>query len=187
MKNQALPLLGSLLCEPEDLLWEVDVFGKLSELFPEDHQALSVLAELKTLTTDLSESDKQEILIDYTRLFVGAGKPEASPYMSSWATEEAPWKSEDYLRFLDEASIQTSDTLQDLPEHLTVMLECLCLLRSSNDLRDQDAGKVFFHRFIQPFAQRWIVAFETKAYSSYYKKVAKLFHIWLEREKAINS
>ena len=79
MDTYNLKLLAALLCEPEDVFWQADVFGIMRDRLSEDDPVRGELDALCALTADLSEAQKQTILVDYTRLFVGAGRALAAP------------------------------------------------------------------------------------------------------------
>lgn len=183
MDTYNLKLLAALLCEPEDVFWQADVFGKMRDRLSEDDPVRGELDALCALTAGLSEAQKQEILVDYTRLFVGAGRACAAPYMCLWADAEHPWETEKLIDFFDRAGIALSQNLGDLPEHLAVLVEALALLREGGEKDEADARELLVD-YILPYAPAWCEALQKAAGTDYYRTVASLFDRWIRSEQS---
>ena len=73
----------------------------------------------------------QELLVDYTRLFLGPPSPLAAPYGSMWLSGENAVMQESTIALeglYSEAGFEIDEELGDMPDHVAVELEFLYLL-----------------------------------------------------------
>jgi TorA maturation chaperone TorD len=111
-------------------------------------------------------SDRLEnLLVDYTRLFLGPVRALAQPYASVWMNGETP-----VLPMYAEAGFEIDESFRDLPDHIAVELEFLYLLIH----RDDDLRR----RVLAEHLGRWIPAFTqavwTGAASAFYRELVVL-------------
>jgi TorA maturation chaperone TorD len=115
--------------EPDTAFLEAGLFDSMTEA------ASHVDAELESLARRLGpafeEQALQELLVDYTRLFLGPVQALAQPYASVWLSGQnqlmqAP--TLDVMALYDQAGFEVDAEFKELPDHVAVELEFLYLL-----------------------------------------------------------
>ena len=104
--------------------------------------------ELAVHTRRLGEAfaaaDLQELLVDYSRLFLGPVQALARPYASVWLTGENVVMQDttmELLRLYEQGGFAIDENFQELPDHVAVELEFLYLLTHQLD-QAQGSGDV---------------------------------------------
>ncbi len=138
----------------------------------------------------------QELLVDYTRLFLGPVSPRASPYGSSWLAGEPGLMQETTLAvsaLYEEAGFEVGDGVQDLPDHVAIELEFLYVLifRENNAAQQGNAeeltrAKTLARRLLAEHLGNWVTPFTqaivTGAETDFYRCLAELTRKFLSNE-----
>jgi putative dimethyl sulfoxide reductase chaperone len=107
--------------------------------FAEEHVFDSMQSTASALDDELSASAQrlaaaydsaplQEMLIDYTRLFLGPNETFALPYGSVWLTGEKSLMQDSTLAvraLYEQAGFEVDENFRELPDHVAVELEFL--------------------------------------------------------------
>ena len=109
-----------------------------------------------------------ELLVDYTRLFVGPSAVFTRPYGSVWARGDMS----DLPALYSEAGFEIDESFRDLPDHIAAELEFLYLLVH------QDSPADLRRRFVREHLRKWVPAFaeavHTGAETEFYRQLAQL-------------
>jgi len=176
----------ALLCQPEDdLLNSPDVFGTLRQAFelvdPDGGGCVERMQQAAKQTT------AQELLVEYTRLFIGPFKMLVPPYSSLYLgsdrlmTEETVWVVNCYGKSGLEFDVQQ---LKDAPDHIAVETEFMYYL-IHGEINELEAGnhdkalalwenqQEFFTRHYKKWVPRFCAKLESETGSDYYKKLSE--------------
>ena len=83
------------------------------------------------LAAAFTAADLQDLLVDYTRLFLGAPQALAKPYASVWLTDDPELMQESVVelqKLYAQGGFEIDEDFRDLPDHVAVELEFLYLL-----------------------------------------------------------
>lgn len=179
-------LLAACYYEPGPELTEERVFESLRTA------AQSISPDLAERAARLGAAHAseplQEILIDYTRLFLGPVQPLARPYATAWLSSENS-VLQDVARvaldFYDEGGFTMVDDFRDLPDHVAVGFEFLYALlfkeaqaRVAGDLAGARIAEDLRRRFVSQYLARWLPPFcdaaQAEARSDHYRELAGL-------------
>jgi TorA maturation chaperone TorD len=130
----------------------------------------------------------EELLVDYTRLFLGPVEPRARPYASVWLSGEnqvMQASTLDVARLYEEAGFGIAPDFPELPDHVAVELEFLYLLlfraqeaRTSGDDAALARWLELRRRFLDGHAGRWLgpflLAMHEGAETPFYEALAEL-------------
>jgi putative dimethyl sulfoxide reductase chaperone len=172
--------------EPETVFVEAGLFDSMSEA------ASHVDAELEALARRLGPAFEhqplQELLVDYTRLFLGPVQALAQPYASVWLSGQnqlmqAP--TLDVMALYDQAGFEVDGDFQELPDHVAVELEFLYLLlwreneaRATGDAAALDVIASTKRDFLDQHLGRWlgpfVLAMHDGAQTEFYETLAQL-------------
>ena len=172
--------------EPETDFLEAGLFDSMGEA------ASHVDAELESLARQLGpafeQQPLQELLVDYTRLFLGPVQALAQPYASVWLSGtnqlmQAP--TLDVMALYDQAGFEIDAEFQELPDHVAVELEFLyVLLWRENEARAAgDAAalagtaavkRAFLGEHLGPWLGRFVLAMHDGAQTAFYETLAQL-------------
>lgn len=172
--------------EPEAVFAEERLFDSMRQAAAVVEPALEAIAA--RLGPAFAAQPVQELLVDYTRLFLGPVAALARPYASVWLTGENLVMQDDtmgVLRLYDEAGFSVDDDFHELPDHVAVELEFLYLLIfRENEARaagNDDALARFAslrRRFLDEHLGRWLgpflLAMHDAAQSEFYETLAEL-------------
>jgi TorA maturation chaperone TorD len=153
--------------EPDEAFAEERLFEHMAAA------AALVDGELHALALRLGEAfaaaPLQELLIDYTKLFLDPVQVRARPYGSVWLGGEDQLMQPSTLavqQLYDEAGFEIDDGFRDLPDHVAAEIEFLYLLLfRENEARvagdDAALARVsnFKRRFVGEHLGRWIGPF----------------------------
>ena len=120
------------------------------------------------ITNDVSNKFLNELVLEYTRLFIGPGK-HVSPYESVYRdNEDALWSETtvEVKNFIEASGLAYSCNWHGLPDHIGVELEFMhrltCHEREARAKGDQKAAihcLEFEKRFIDEHLSQWVPAF----------------------------
>lgn len=154
-------------------------------------------ARARRLGETFCAEDPQELLIDYTRLFIGPIEAPARPYGSVWLDARQPLMQDStqaVLALYAEGGFDMDEGFHDLPDHVAAELEFLYLLlfRRAEAKRNGDAKAAADYaalqrqlldehlgRWIEPFA----AAVRAGAKTDFYRELAGLTEAFVRRER----
>jgi TorA maturation chaperone TorD len=146
--------------------------------------------ELAAHATGLGEAfavaDPEDLLVDYTRLFLGPAQILAQPYGSVWLTDEKTLMQDTTVAVLDlyrQGGFEMDEGFRELPDHVTAELEFLYLMlfRENEARRNGDADALaraaeLKRRLLAEHLGRWIAPFTAAvvghAESDFYRRLA---------------
>jgi TorA maturation chaperone TorD len=165
--------------------------------FSEERLFDSMLAAASILDPDLADSarklgaaffaeDMQNLLVDYTALFIGPAQPRAMPYASFWLTDDQSMRHEATMAVLDfyeQGGFDVSEDIHELPDHVAVELEFLYLLifaqnqaQLGGSADDLSAAGARHRRFAVDHLGAWVGSFaaavNSGAETAFYKELA---------------
>lgn len=180
-------LLAASYYEPGEEFAEEGLFTSVREAASGIDPALGVVAQ--RLESAYAEAHRQELLIDYVRLFHGPPKALAQPYASVWLSITTQTVMEDstvaVIELYREAGFDIAEDFRDLPDHISVQLECLyaLLFREAQALRDgqtetRQAAAALRGRLLQDHLAGWLAQFAAaviaQAQTPFYRSLAEL-------------
>lgn len=130
-----------------------------------------------------------ELMLAYTRLFVGPRKPVAYPYESVYIEGQLGGITcEQVRRFYAEAGLRLSKTQQELPDHISVELAFMAYL-AEQEQADTAQTQLWRHkqrRFLHDHLARWLPTFWQKLESDtvhpYYRGAARSLKLLVESD-----
>ena len=135
-----------------------------------------------------SEQPLEQLLVDYTRLFLGPGPVAARPYGSVWLSRENALMQESTMAVLalySDAAFDIDEDFREVPDHVAVELEFLYLLlyrtadaRQAGDAQALETTVRLRSRLFDEHLGRWIRPFTeavcASAETAFYREVAEL-------------
>ena len=178
MQTSPLNLVLVGLFEPSDEMRELHVFNRAAESLED---GLAEKARLLDALYSQGTRDKQafeEMLLEYTRLFLSPGQPLARNYLTCWKNELGSNVLEDYLSYLQSKGFEIEEDVRELPEHIVPVLEVYELL-------DEEEKQEFFEKFLSNFILKWSSLLTEETTHKFYKELGKFFFEWgnLEAKK----
>ena len=139
---------------------------------------------------------RQDLLVDYTRLFLGAPQALARPYASVWLNPESQATQDsvlDLLKLYGQGGFEVDPDFKDLPDHLAVELEFLYLLTyqqnlavATGDAAARQAVDVLRTAFLIGHLGRWlggfILALHDNAQTGFYRELAEFTELFVRLE-----
>ena len=140
--------------------------------------------------------DAQELLVDYTRLFLGPVEALSQPYGSVWLEQRQSLMQDSTLAVIslyEAGGVEVDEDFRDLPDHIVAELEFLYLLlfRRAEALRNEDADAAARYtglqrrlldehlgRWAQPFAAAMLEGAQT----AFYRELAALTDLFVRSE-----
>lgn len=179
-------LLAACYYEPGPELAEERVFDSLQTAA--QPIAADLVERAGRLRAAFAAEPLQEVLIDYTRLFLGPVQPLARPYATAWLGGEQSVMQDVAklaLDFYDEGGFSMAEDFRDLPDHVAVGLEflyVLCFRMAQAQLAGDDAAyraaDGLRRRFLSQYLARWLPPFcesaGAGASTAYYRELAEL-------------
>jgi TorA maturation chaperone TorD len=165
---------------------EEDLFGSIISA------AALIDAELaqqaQALKATFEATPLQDLLVDYTRLFLGAPQALAKPYASVWLSSEPQLMQDsvqELLKLYGQGGFEVAADFMDLPDHVAVELEFLYLLTwqhnralEAGDAAAAQAVEVLRTAFLIGHLGRWlggfVLAVHEHAQCSFYEALAEL-------------
>jgi putative dimethyl sulfoxide reductase chaperone len=135
-----------------------------------------------------AQDDLQNLLLDYSRLFLGPTQPLASPYGSLWLSGEKRLMDATtaaLLALYREAGFELSEEFRDLPDHVAVELEFLytLLFFENQARRSGHTGELhriqglkarLLHEHLGAWVDRFAAAVAEGARTAFYRELAGL-------------
>jgi len=179
-------LLAACYYEPGPEFAEERVFDAMREAAANVHPALADVAE--RVGRGFAATGGEDLLVDYTRLFLGPVDILAKPYGSVWLDADAPLMGGSTMavpQHYEDAGFAVDEGFRDLPDHIAVELEFLYVLlfREAEAQLRQDAETLaglarMRQRFLGEHLGQWAgpfaAAVATGAETPYYRDLADL-------------
>jgi len=188
-------LLAASFYQPESSLAKEGLFAGLKESAASLDEELAEGA--RRLEAAFAKEGAGELLLEYTRLFLGPVEAVARPYGSVWLTKEKTLMQESSMAVLElyrEGGFDLAEDFRELPDHVAAELEFLYLMlfRENRALRDDDAALAGIlalrRRFLGEHLGRWVPAFctaiEEGTTSDFYRALARLTRGFVASELA---
>ncbi len=188
-------LLSACFYQPEAAFGEEDVFGQLAE-------ALGVCApqiqgKAVLLGSGFREISLDDLLLDYTRLFLGPYEILAKPYGSCYVEGEKVVMGDSTMNAkacYQQIGFEPAEDFLEMPDHVAVELEFLYLVnfRKAEALaagKPETAAEFESVRrtFLQNHLGSWVADFSTKitagATSNFYRVLGELLQAFVEDQK----
>jgi putative dimethyl sulfoxide reductase chaperone len=175
--------------------------------FAEERLFDSMLAAAQRIDPELAEharrlgqafaaADLQELLVDYTRLFLGAPQALVKPYSSVWLSGQPELMQDStmaLLKLYEQGGFAIDPEFRDLPDHVAVELEFLYLLTyqqnqalAQGDDQALRAVAVLRTAFLIGHLGRWlgpfILAVHDHAQCEFYRELAEFTELFVRLE-----
>ncbi|HQR54756.1 MAG TPA: molecular chaperone TorD family protein [Burkholderiaceae bacterium] len=180
-------LLAACYYQPGLAFIEEDVFGSMQAAA--EQLDVQMAASARALAQNFKAQSLEELLVDYTRLFLNPTGPLAAPYESFWLGEKDLSRLHEVTQALiasyGEGGFEISEDFRDLPDHIAAELEYLYTLifkEARADAMNDPGGKIkaseLRQRFVASHLGRWVGPFaanvNSAAATSYYRSLATL-------------
>lgn len=175
--------------------------------FAEERLFASIAAAAQCLSPELARQAQQlarafaaaplqDLLVDYTQLFVGAPRAHAKPYASAWLANDTEQLHDGTLALLKlyaQGGFEMDPEFRDLPDHVAVELEFLYLLTyqqnqalASGDLAALQSVALVRSAFLDGHLGCWlgpfIQAVHDHAQCTFYRELAELTKMFVRHE-----
>lgn len=186
--------LAACYYEPSPEFAEERLFDSMLEAARRIDPELAAHAE--RLGTAFAAAGLQDLLVDYSRLFLGPVQAPARPYASVWLSGENIVMQDSTLALLElyaQGGFAIDEDFQELPDHVAVELEFLYLLthqlrqaRQSGDAEALQALHALRTAFLDGHLGRWLGAFilamHEHAQTDFYRELAELTELFVRLE-----
>lgn len=193
-REDACRYLAACYYQPEAALAEEEVFPSLLDAVARFDADLVPYA--RQLGAEFARAGTEDLLLDYTRLFLGPMQILAKPYGSVWLEENRTLMGDTTMAVIElyqEGGFEIDEEFRELPDHIAVELEFLYLLifqeneaRSSGNVERLNAVADLKARFLDQHLGRWIGPFTEAvkggAESVFYRQLAELTAFFVGRE-----
>jgi len=186
--------LAACYYQPGPEFSEEKVFDSMLDAATRVHPDLA--APARRLGADFSAEEPENLLLDYTRLFLGPAHIVAKPYGSVWLDGETTLMGTSTMAVQElyhEGGFEIDEEFRELPDHIAAELEFLYLLiyRENEGHRNGSAEALRWaalkKRFLDEHLGLWIgpftAAVKAGARSSFYRELAGLTGRFVEQEK----
>lgn len=178
--------LAACYYQPGSEFAEEKVFDSMLAAATRVHPDLAAYA--RQMGEDFATEGMQNLLLDYTRLFLGPSHIIAKPYGSIWLEQQGTLMGESTVAVMalyKEGGFEMDEEFRELPDHIAAELEFLYLLiyreneahRNGNPGAAQEKAELR-RRFLDQHLGRWVGPFTTAvregAESDYYRQLAAL-------------
>jgi TorA maturation chaperone TorD len=134
----------------------------------------------------------EELLVDYTRLFLGPVDARANPYGSVWLGPDGLAMQDSTMAVVglyEEGGFELSEDFRDLPDHVAAELEFLYLLLFREGRAGAAAAAALRKRLLAEHLGRWIGPFseavKAGAQCAFYRELADLTERFVRLEAGI--
>ncbi|BCR03704.1 hypothetical protein DESUT3_07730 [Desulfuromonas versatilis] len=176
---------------------EEQVFQRLAELAGEIDPDLAEIS--RALAEAFAGEDLQDLLLDYSRLFLGPFEILAKPYGSVWLEGDKVLMGQSTAAVRElyrEGGFDLAEDFREVPDHIAAELEFLYLLNyqvnealSASDLGALEQIKSLRKHLLQEHLGRWVSPFtsamEQGAQSRFYRLLAKLTKHFVQRQTTL--
>ncbi len=184
-REELCRFLAGCYYEPGPEFAEERLFDSIAAAAQRVHPELAVQAQ--RLAAAFAAAPLEALLVDYTRLFLGAPQAMAKPYASVWLSGQPELMQESVdalMQMYAQGGFDIDPEFKDLPDHVAVELEFLYLLNYQiNRVPDDDAGgerqglQVLRSAFLSAHLGRWlggfILAVHDHAQTDFYRELAE--------------
>lgn len=195
-REDACRYIAACYYQPEPAFADEGVFHTLLDAVSLLHA--DMVPGAKKLGDEFGRVRIEELLLDYTRLFLGPSHILAKPYGSVWLDGEKTVMGDSTMAVLElyrEGGFDIDEAFLELPDHVAVELEFLYLLifreneaRASGDTAHLAATADLKKRFLDQHLGRWITPFATavrqNAELDFYRQLADLTELFVRMEVA---
>jgi TorA maturation chaperone TorD len=178
--------LAACYYQPGPEFAEEKVFDSMLDAAARLHPDLEVHA--RRLGEEFSGVGPENLLLDYTRLFLGPVHMIAKPYGSVWIDREKTLMQDSTMAVVElyqEGGFEMDESFRELPDHIAAELEFLYLLifqenqaRLARDTEALSATIGLRQRFLDRHLGRWVgpftAAVRSGAQSAFYRELAEL-------------
>ena len=183
-KADAYRLLSACYYEPEDAFLKDGLFTQLEEALSTCDPELS--GEAAAMEASFQAAGRDDLLLDYTRLFLGPVDIRAKPYGSIYLDGDNVVMGNSTLEVLQlyqEGGFQVGEAFDEMPDHVAVELEFLFLLNARLGNGQYEPGDdkrlaALKGRFLSEHLGRWIASFTSAmkngAGTEFYESLADL-------------
>jgi TorA maturation chaperone TorD len=192
-------LLAACFYEPGPEFAEERLFVSMAQAAARIDPSLAEAAG--RLGEAFAAGDAQELLVDYTRLFLGPVAALAQPYGSVWLEERQSLMQDSTLAVIslyEAGGVEVDEDFRDLPDHIVAELEFLYLLlfRRAEALRNEDADAAARYaglqrRFLDEHLGRWVPPFAAAilggAQTAFYRELASLTDLFVRNEASTDA
>ena len=186
--------LAACYYEPTDEFAEERLFDSM--LAAAERLDPELAAHTRRLGEAFAAAGLQELLVDYSRLFLGPVQALARPYASVWLTGENVVMQDttmELLQLYEQGGFAIDENFQELPDHVAVELEFLYLLthqlnqlRAGGDADALQAFQVLRTAFLDGHLGRWlggfVLAVHEHAQTDFYRELAELTELFVRLE-----
>jgi TorA maturation chaperone TorD len=172
--------------EPERAFVDEGLFESMVEAASHVDAELEALA--RRLGPAFEQQPLQELLVDYTRLFLGPVQALAQPYASVWLSGQNQLMQSptlDVMELYAQAGFEVDAEFKELPDHVAVELEFLYLLlwreneaRVAADMQALSASSSLKQAFLDQHLGRWLgpflLAMNDGAQTAFYETLAQV-------------
>ncbi len=175
----------ALLCQPEeDLIQNNQVFDTLELAFNNVNPACCEI--VSRMQEAVKQNTAQELLIEYTRLFIGPFKTLVSPYSSLYfgsdtlMSDETVW----VVDFYRKAGLKFDQETKEVPDHIAIETEFMYWL-IHNEINALDAGnrnksfslwenqREFFDKHYKKWVPEFCAKVATETNNEYFRVLAE--------------
>lgn len=187
-------LLSACFYQPEDCFITDDLFGQLTTALNSVDSTLEELA--KNMEAAFCQLKQEQLLGDYSRLFLGPFEILAKPYGSVYLDGEKVVMGDSTMNAkacYREADFDVADNFREMPDHIAVELEFLYLLCFKQNealaadnrldlMRWQEIETVFLRNHLGRWAGDFCGKVRKHAETDFYRLLAKLTDKYLSRQ-----
>jgi TorA maturation chaperone TorD len=146
-------------------------------------------AGARRLGAEFAAKGVEELLVDYTRLFLGPVDARANPYGSLWLGPDGLAMQDSTLAvagLYEEGGFELSEDFRDLPDHVAAELEFLYLLLFREGRADAGDAIALKRRLLGEHLGRWIGPFtravKAGAQCGFYRELGDLTNRFVAME-----
>jgi TorA maturation chaperone TorD len=186
--------LSACYYQPGPELREDQVFEKLARAATFLEPALADRA--RGLGESFAAASLDDLLLDYTRLFLGPFDIRAKPYGSVWLEGERVVMGDTTMAVRElyaEGGFELAADFREVPDHVAAELEFLYLLvfkeneaRRAGDAEALEAANGLRRRFLREHLGRWVgpftAAVRQSAGTDFYRRLAELTEAFVNAE-----
>ncbi|MFA7278799.1 MAG: molecular chaperone TorD family protein, partial [Sterolibacterium sp.] len=186
--------LAACYYQPGPEFAEEKVFDSMLAAATRIHPDLA--AHARRLGEAFAAEGAEDLLLDYTRLFLGPNHIIAKPYGSVWLEQDGPLMGESTVAVLSlyqEGGFDIDEGFRELPDHIAAELEFLYLLIfRENEAHQQgklavlEEKAALRRRFLDQHLGRWTSPFTAAvkegAQTAYYRELADLTDKFVKME-----
>lgn len=193
-REELCRFLAGCYYEPGPEFAEERLFDSIAAAAQRVDAELAVHAQ--RLAAAFAAAPLETLLVDYTRLFLGAPQALAKPYASVWLSGQPELMQESVdalLQMYAQGGFDIDPDFKDLPDHVAVELEFLYLLNYQIHRAPDEGGdgerqslQALRSAFLSGHLGRWlggfILAVHDHAQSDFYRELAEFTELFVRLE-----